>query len=275
MSAESLIEQMKSGSVLAPFVYDGLQAKLAQQVGYGAVYMTGFGTAARLGLPDVGLTTFTEMLENARIITRSVDVPVICDADTGYGNPINVVRTVQEYERAGVAALHLEDQQWPKRCGYMQGKKVIPASEMIQKLRAALDARKGDTLIIARTDALQSQGWDEAEERARLYREEGADMIFVDGIGANDMKEYAQRLGDLPLLFNNVPQVHMEEVAPHPFSIVLHAGTLMTVILAFRDALVDLKSTGKVSTPMPNDAFKTALQALDAEHYFNLDQKYS
>lgn len=266
---------VSEGHVIAPFVYDGLQAKLAQQVGLSAIYMTGFGSAARLGLPDVGLMTFTEMLDNARIIVNSVDIPVICDADTGYGSPVNVIRTVREYENAGVAALHLEDQQWPKRCGYMAGKSVIPSSEMIQKLRAALDARQGEMMIIARTDALQSHGWNEVEDRSRIYMEEGVDMIFVDGVGADDVNEYARRLGDLPILFNNVPQVPMIEVKKHPFSIVLHAGTLMAILLAIRNAMVELKNSGDVSLSEPNDSFELALQALDAEHYFGLDQKYS
>lgn len=275
MNSKILRKLIADGPVIAPFIYDGLQARLAQHVGHTAVYMTGFGTAARLGLPDVGLTTFTEMLENARVIVNSVDIPVICDADTGYGNSLNVIRTVREYENAGVAALHLEDQQWPKRCGYMVGKSVIPTSDMIQKLRAALDTRRRDMMIIARTDALAPHGWDEVEERVRLYREEGADMIFVDGIGADDLDEYTKRLGDLPLLFNNVPQVPMVEVETHPFGIVLHAGTLMAILMETQKALLELKNTGDVSLPEPNIAFEIALQALDAEHYFALDKRYS
>ena len=155
-----------SSMVLAPFVYDALQAKIAAGVGFEAVYMTGFGTAAARGFPDLGLLTMTEMVENVRAIARSIRIPVICDADTGYGNPTNVWRTVREYEHAGAAALHIEDQVWPKRCGFLTGKQVIPMDEMVPKVRAACDARGNpDTVIIARTDALAVNGWDDVVRR--------------------------------------------------------------------------------------------------------------
>src|ERR671935_3191847 len=138
--------------VLAPGAYDALSARLIEAAGFPAVYMTGFGTAAaRLGRPDVGLLGLTEMVDNARRIVEAVEVPVIADADTGYGNPINVVRTVHEYERAGVAAIHIEDQVMPKKCGHMEGKQLIPSEEMVQKVRAAVAARRSpDFLLIAR-----------------------------------------------------------------------------------------------------------------------------
>lgn len=276
LNSKSLAQQLSQGTVLAPFVYDGLQAKLAQKIGYDAIYMTGFGASARLGLPDVGLTTFTEMLDNARTIASTVDIPLICDADTGYGNALNVHRTVREYENAGVAAMHLEDQQWPKRCGYMEGKSVIPAGEMQQKLRAAVDARRGDMIIIGRTDALQSDGWNEAEDRARSYLEEGVDMIFVDGVGEKDVAEYARRLGDLPVLFNNVPMIHMADIEPLPFNLVLHPGSMMALMSALTGSLKELKTKGTVTLSQhPNEIFMAALDALDAEHFSGLANKYS
>src|SRR4051812_12255122 len=142
------------GPLLAPGAYDALSARLVEAAGFQAVYMTGFGTAASLlGRPDVGLLTMTEMVDHARRIVEAVDVPVIADADTGYGNPLNVIRTVQAYERAGVAAIHLEDQVAPKKCGHMEGKQVIPAEEMAEKVRAAAAARAdADFVLIARTD---------------------------------------------------------------------------------------------------------------------------
>src|ERR687885_2859841 len=148
--------------VLAPGAYDALTARLVERAGFGAVYMTGFGTAASLlGRPDVGLLGLTEMVDNARRIVEAVDVPVIADADTGYGNPLNVVRTVHEYERAGVAAIHIEDQLMPKKCGHMEGKQLIPGAEMVQKIRAAAAARRSpDFLLIARTDARAVEGLD-------------------------------------------------------------------------------------------------------------------
>src|SRR5713226_9611719 len=169
--------------VLAPFVYDCLQAKVAEAAGFKTIYMTGFGTAATRGFPDLGLLTMSEMLQNVRAIAHAVNVPVICDADTGYGNPINVWRTVREYEEAGAAALHIEDQVWPKRCGFLTGKQVIPMDDMVPKVRAACDARiNPDTVIIARTDALAVNGWDDVVRRANAYRDAGADLISVDGI---------------------------------------------------------------------------------------------
>src|ERR1700724_2240027 len=152
--AASLRELIAAGEmVLAPGCYDALGARLIEEAGFPAVYMTGFGTsAAHLGRPDVGLVSMSEMVDNVRRIVEAVDLPVIADADTGYGNPINVIRTVREYERAGVAALHIEDQVAPKKCGHMEGKHVVPVAEMVEKVRAAVDARaSSDLLIIART----------------------------------------------------------------------------------------------------------------------------
>src|ERR1700731_3760657 len=180
--ANARLRELLSGSemVVAPFVYDCLQARIAERTGFDAVYMTGFGTAAARGFPDLGLLTMSEMAQNVRAIAHAVQVPVICDADTGYGNPLNVWRTVREYEDAGAAALHIEDQVFPKRCGFLAGKQVIAMEEMVPKVRAACDARRDRNLIIiARTDALAVNGWDDVVRRARAYSEAGADLIFV------------------------------------------------------------------------------------------------
>lgn len=202
-----LSERITAGEfVLAPGVHDALAALIAAEVGFDVAYMTGFGTAASLGLPDVGLVTMSEMVENLRRITAVVDIDIIADADTGYGNPINVGRTVREYERAGASALHLEDQVFPKKCGFFEGKLLIPAQEHVEKIHAACDARRDDGfVIIARTDALAVAGWGEVEERVGLYREAGADLVFVDGIRSeDDLLEYARRVVDrgLPALYN-------------------------------------------------------------------------
>src|SRR5262245_43739996 len=163
--------------LLAPGCHDALSARLVEQAGFDAVYMGGFATTASLlGRPDIGLLGMSEMIDNARRIVETVDLPVIADADTGYGNPINVIRTVREYERAGVAAIHLEDQVSPKRCGHMAGKSVVPVEDMLAKLRAAVAARTDpDFVLIARTDALAIEGVDAAIERARRYADVGAD----------------------------------------------------------------------------------------------------
>src|SRR6266852_3658860 len=169
--------------IVAPGAYDALSARLIAQTGFPAVYMTGFGTAASvLGQPDVGLLTMSEMVSRAAALAAVVgDLPLIADADTGYGNPINVRRTIREYERAGVAGLHIEDQVWPKKCGHMEGKQVIPMDEMVQKIRAAIDARQDpDFVIIARTDANAVHGLEDAIQRGQAYREAGADVIFIE-----------------------------------------------------------------------------------------------
>src|SRR5919202_5644294 len=188
---------LRSGTMMvAPFVLNAFHARIAEAIGFPVVYMTGFGTAAERGYPDVGLMTQTEMVENARYMASAVDVPVFCDADTGYGNPLNVTRTIREYERAGVAAIHLEDQVFPKKCGFFAGKQVIPLEEHVQKIRAALDARTDpDFAIIARCDAYAVTGWEDTVRRCRAYREAGADLVFVDGIKTReDLQRYATDL---------------------------------------------------------------------------------
>ena len=184
MPAMATLRELLAGPepVLAPGAYDALSARLVERAGFPAVYMTGFGASASLlGRPDVGLLSFDEMAGHARRLAQAVSVPLIADADDGYGNPLNVMRTVREYAAAGVAALHIEDQVAPKRCGHMEGKEVIDAAEMVEKVRAAVEARgDGELLIIARTDARAVEGLDAALERARRYREAGADALFVE-----------------------------------------------------------------------------------------------
>jgi len=197
--------------VVAPFVFDGLQAKLAEAAGASAVYMTGFGTAAQYGLPDLGIIGRDEMLANVARIVGSVEVPVIADADTGYAAGqdssarTEVGRTVELYARAGVAALHLEDQVWPKRCGFFKGKEVVGRDEMVAKIRAATSASGGDgPLIIGRTDALQPCGWDEVVARCDLMADAGADLLFVDGLKTEELAtECTERVGHHPLLLNS------------------------------------------------------------------------
>ncbi len=169
---------------MAPGAADALTARLVEQAGFPAVYMTGFGaTASRLGCPDVGLLTQTEMATHARDMVRAVNIPVIADADTGYGGPANIERTVREYQQAGVAAIHLEDQAIPKRCGHMGGVKLISTDEMVHRLTCALAVRgDDDLLVIGRTDALPVLGLEEAVRRAQAYREAGVDIVFIDAI---------------------------------------------------------------------------------------------
>jgi 2,3-dimethylmalate lyase len=262
--------------VVAPFVYDALQAKIAARVGFEAVYMTGFGTAAARGFPDLGLLTMSEMVENVRTIARSVQIPVICDADTGYGNPVNVWRTVNEYERAGAAALHIEDQVWPKRCGFLAGKQVIPQDEMVPKVRAACDARRNpDTVIIARTDALAVNGWDDVVRRATAYREAGADLIFVDGIRTlDDLRNYAERLKNLPLLYNG-QLLPVAELARHGFKLTIYSGTLLHYYQSARNALSELKQTGALKPVAQDNAFRELIDLLGVDEMDALGKKYT
>ncbi len=233
--------------LLAPFTYDGFTAKVAQEAGFDAVYMSGFGTSMSKGLPDVGLLTQTEMVQNAAYIAAAVDVPVIADADTGYGNAINVRRTIREYERAGVAGVHVEDQVAPKKCGFFDGKDVIPLDEAAAKVRAAVEARDdGDFVVIARTDALVVNGWDDVANRCRAFVEAGADLVFVDGIRtAADLREFAERLGDLPRMYNG--EIVPAEVEELGFKLQIHRGPVFSLYPIVKEMMVELRESGRIS----------------------------
>jgi carboxyvinyl-carboxyphosphonate phosphorylmutase len=243
--------------VLAPGAYDALGARLVEEAGFDAVYMTGFGTAAALlGRPDVGLLTMDEMVDNAHRIARACELPVIADADTGYGNAINVVRTVQEYEQAGVAAIHLEDQVAPKKCGHMEGKQVVPTDEMLTKIRAATAARQSaDFVLIARTDARAVEGLPAALDRARRYRDAGADVLFVEAATTEEeIEAVASELADVPLLFNwaeggRTPPLPYDRLRDLGFAIVIYPlSILLTATASIRKALTDIAEAG---TPLP------------------------
>ena len=263
------------GLIVAPFVFDCLQAKLAVSAGFDAVYMTGFGTSASRGYPDLGLLTMSEMIANARAISSAVNVPVISDADTGYGNPLNVWRTVREYEDAGVSAMHIEDQVFPKRCGFLAGKQVIAMDAMVPKVRAACDARRDrDLVIIARSDALQVEGWDGVVRRVRAYREAGADLLFVDGIKTlDDLKRYADLLGDLPLIYNG-DLLPVDELAKYPFKVTIHIGTMLALFAQIRDTMRELKKTGRISTDTKSGVFEEFTTLMGVPEYQVLEKKY-
>ncbi|WNV74080.1 oxaloacetate decarboxylase [Geodermatophilus sp. DSM 44513] len=240
--------------LLVPGAYDALSARLVEQAGFGAVYMTGFGTTASLiGRPDVGLLTGAEMVDNARRVAAAVDVPVIADADTGYGNALNVVRTVQLYEQAGVAGIQLEDQVTPKRCGHMSGKALVEAGEMAGKVRAAVAARRDpDLVVIARTDAVAVGGVDDALERARAYADAGADLLFVEAPTTEaDVEKVATALdGVAPLVFNwaeggRTPPLSLQRMAELGFALVIYPiGTLLAATAGIRALLAALHRDG-------------------------------
>ncbi len=232
--------------VVAPGAYDGLSARLIAQAGFSLVYMTGFGTAASvLGQPDVGLLTMSEMVGRAAALAAvSGELPLIADADTGYGNPINVRRTIREYEHAGVAGLHIEDQVWPKKCGHMEGKQVIPMDEMVQKIRAAVDARRDpDFVIIARTDANAVNGLEDALLRGQAYREAGADVIFIEAPRSiAELKAIKQTFPDVPLLYNwaesgKTPLLSLDEIHALGFKLVIFP---VSMLFAATHAMLEL-----------------------------------
>ena len=262
------------GLIVAPFIMNALHARIAESVGFDAVYMTGAGTSAERGFPDVGLLTMTEMTANARYIANAVDIPVICDADTGYGNALNVQRTVREYEAAGVAAIHLEDQVFPKKCGFFEGKQVVPMEEHIQKIRAALEARRDpDFVIIARCDAYAVTGWEDTVRRCRAYREAGADLVFVDGIkSAADLELYARDLSDLPRMYNG-DLANTREVAAMGYKLMICGSTIWLIYRQLRDAFAELKDTGQVNPERFGTRWEVA-DLLGLDEVYALEQKY-
>ena len=247
------------GMVIAPGAYDGLTAMLVAQAGFPAVYMTGAGTSVAHGYPDFGLLTATEMTANAARMARAADVPLIADADTGYGNELNVVRTVREYEMAGVAGLHIEDQVSPKRCGHLDDKEIVPRADWLAKIRAAAAARRDpDFLIIARTDSRAVAGFEEAIARANAALDAGADMAFVEA--PRTMEEIAaipKRVKG-PCLLNVVwggktPEMDLREAEALGFKLAIVPALLLKAAVAACDAaLAALKATHAHPVPAGN-----------------------
>ena len=245
-----LIEQ--PGIIVAPGAYDCLTAKIIQQSGFPAVYMTGAGTSvARYGFPDLALASMTEMISNAADITASVSVPVIADADTGYGGLLNVGRTVRKYEQSGVAAIHIEDQEFPKRCGHLDDKRVIPTEDMIPKIKEAVESRTDkDFLIIVRTDALAVTGWEDTMDRCHRYIDAGADVLFVEALRSAEDAQRAVESLPVPLLYNFVetgksPLLSASDLESIGFKIVIFpASNLLLVTATIQKLMAELKEKG-------------------------------
>jgi 2-methylisocitrate lyase-like PEP mutase family enzyme len=267
--------------VRAPGAYDALSARLVEQAGFEAIYMTGFGaTASRLGQPDIGLLTQTEMTTHARDMVRVVTTPVIADADTGYGGPSNIARTVREYVQAGVAAIHLEDQVAPKRCGQMAGIKLIDAAENARRLKAALAARCDDPLlVIGRTDALPAVGIAEALDRAKRYQDAGVDLVFVDGIKKiADVEAVARGLAGPKIVSivdgNETTALTAADLQAMGFAVVLYAVTpLFAATLAVQQALATLRADG---TPraVPTLSYADFTRVVDLAAHQTLDEQF-
>ena len=263
------------GLIVAPFILNALHARIAESVGFNAVYMTGAGTSAEKGFPDVGMLTMTEMVTNAKYIANAVDIPVICDADTGYGNALNVQRTVREYESAGVAGIHIEDQSFPKKCGFFEGKQVVPMEEHVQKIRAALDARRDpDFVIIARCDAYAVTGWEDTVRRCRAYRDAGADMVFVDGIkSVADLELYARDLPDMPRLYNG-DLANTRDVEAMGYKVMICGSTIWLIYKQLTAAFEELKETGQVDSARFGSRWDVA-NLLGLDEVYELERKYS
>ncbi|MFT3853114.1 MAG: isocitrate lyase/PEP mutase family protein [Ilumatobacteraceae bacterium] len=250
--------------LVAPGAYDALGAMLVEQAGFAACYMTGAGTSVSRGYPDFGLLTMSEMVDNAARMAESIGIPLIADADTGYGNELNVTRTVREYEARGIAGLHIEDQVSPKRCGHLAGKEVVPAGEFVSKIRAAAEARRGDLVLIARTDARQMLGFDEAIARANAALAAGADVAFVEATQTEEEAAAVPKLVDGPCLLNVVgggrtPVMDLRVAADMGYRVAILPTLLMNVTVAAADAAlaaVRATSTMDPDQPSPADVFR-------------------
>ena len=269
--------------VVAPGVYDGMSARLVARAGFSALYATGGGIARSMGYPDLGLLGMTEVVERLATIVEQTDLPVIADADTGYGNALNVRRAVRQFERAGVAALHLEDQQFPKRCGHYDDKSVVSTSEMAQKLRAARDAASDpDLVLIARTDARAVEGLDAAIERGHAYAEAGADVIFVEAPESVEEIEAIARRLPYPKLLNmfqggKTPLVPLGRLEELGYRIVIIPSDLQrAAIRAMEVVLTAIKRDGNSAAIADRMASFTEREAVvDTAAYLELDQRYS
>jgi 2-methylisocitrate lyase-like PEP mutase family enzyme len=270
--------------ISAPGVADALNARLVAQAGFQAIYMTGAGTSAvRLGVPDIGLLTMHEMVDNAGRIAEASGLPLIADADTGYGGPINVRRTIQAYERAGVAGVHIEDQQWPKRCGHLAGKTLIPTEEMSAKIKAAVDARVDhDFVVIARSDAIAVEGFEAALERGKAYEEAGADVIFIEA--PRDMEQLRQipKTFGVPSLYNlassgKTPLLPASEIEDLGYKIVIYPNlVILAAIPAITGMLAELKETGSVTGIIKRVAtFREFFDLLGMEEIQEMEERYA
>jgi 2-methylisocitrate lyase-like PEP mutase family enzyme len=274
----------RPGIVLGGGAHDGLSARIVEQVGYPLCVVTGAGVSMCRGYPDIGLVTMPEMVDNARYIAEAVNIPVVVDADNGYGNALNAARTVREFERAGVAGIHIEDQVWPKRCGHMFGKRVIAKQEMAGKIKAAVDARRDhDFVIIARCDALMVNGLDDALDRGEAYVEAGADMLFFEMRESMDeIKAMADQFrGRIPLHFNHspsgmVPRLHVSEIEKMGFKTAcFYVHALMAACRTMREVLTEIKQTGNsLSVWERMVKFEDFWEIADLKAYRQAETKY-
>ena len=281
---QTLKQLLKRNKLLvAPGCFDGLSARLVQEAGFEAAYLSGGAVARSMGIPDIGLVTMSENIERAAQVASVISIPIIADADTGYGNAVNLVRTVRACERAGVAAIHIEDQITPKRCGHLDGKEVIPLAEMEMKLDAALRTRSdGDFCIIARTDARGVHGFDDAIQRAKAFAKLGVDAIFVEAPQSEEeLAEIPRRLPDIPLLVNvfkggKTPMLPMERLEKMGYRIAIYPSeTQRAAIHAMRNALATLKREGTTeSIDATLTTFKERDRVVGLDDWQNIERRF-
>lgn len=273
----------KPGILVMPGAYDALSARIAAQCGFEIVFTSGFGLAASaLGFPDLGLMTMTESLDRVRHMVRAVDVPVVADMDTGYGNPLNVIRTVEECLGMGVAGIILEDQEWPKKCGHMEGKRVIPLEEHVQKLTAAVYARSGDDLVlIARTDAREPLGLEEAIRRGRAFRDAGADVIFIEAPrSVIELEQIAKAIPDAHLFANMIeggktPFLSAQELEQLGYKMVVYPlSALFSAAKAALETLRTLREKGTTSGAPTLLSFKEFEAVIGLQRYRELEGRF-
>lgn len=283
MTGAGRLRALLSGDtmVIAPGAYDGLTAMLVAQAGFPAVYMTGAGTSVSQGYPDFGLLTMSEMVENAARIVRSVDVPVIADADTGYGNELNAFRTVQEYERRGAAAIHIEDQVSPKRCGHLDDKEIVSREDYLAKIRAAVAAKRdADFMIIARTDARAVAGLDEALARANAALAAGADMAFVEAPQTMEELAAVPKRVNGPCLLNVVrggktPEIDLRRAQEMGYRLAIVPGLLLKAVIgACDEMLAELKATHVHPVPRKDMTVREAFNRVGATEWDALRTRF-
>jgi 2-methylisocitrate lyase-like PEP mutase family enzyme len=285
MNSRQLLKQLfkRDRLLVAPVCFDGLSARLIEEAGFEAAYLSGGAVARSMGIPDIGLVTMSEVIDRAAQVVAAVKIPIIADADTGYGNAVNLVRSVREFERTGVAAIHIEDQITPKRCGHLDGKEVIPLAEMEKKLQAALASRSDpDFSIIARTDARGVHGFDDAIRRGRAFAELGVDAVFVEAPQSEaELEEIPRALQNVPLLVNvfkggKTPMLPVERLQQMGYRIAIYPSeTQRAAIHAMRQALGLLKREG--TTEKMDDAlttFKERDKVVGLDEWQQLEKQY-
>lgn len=281
-NARSELRSLLRGTeiLLAPGVFDGMGAKLVEKAGFPVVYATGGGIARSMGFPDLGLLSFAEVLQRVKEIARATALPVIADADTGYGSAVNVIRTVKEFEDAGVAALHIEDQIFPKRCGHYEGQSLVSTDEMAGKIEAAVHARTDPSMVvIARTDSRSVFGLDEAIKRARIFLQSGADAIFIEAPRSAEELETIGREIRAPLVYNMtdsgkspmLPPAQLQELG---FKIMLFPSDLQRAFIGAARTVLEARRNGEVGTMEGMSSFKERDELVGLEAYLELEKRY-